>query len=83
MAVTRTKEVTVADAWGNDVGGVTVEIRGRKVHLSTEEAFAFAHDVVSAAVEAQQAAQAKFDAERSLAGYRDRMVLDDVEDVIR
>lgn len=83
MAVTRTKEVTVADAWGNDVGGVTVEVGKGRAHLTTEEAFAFAHDVVTAAVEAQRATRETFDAERSMAEYRDRMVLDDVEDVIR
>lgn len=82
MAVVRTKEVTLVEAWGNDEGGVTVALGKRRAHLTVEEAAAFALELGTAAADALRASQETFAAERSLAEYRDRMRLDDAEAVI-
>jgi hypothetical protein len=38
VGVTRTKTETIADAWADDFGGVSVEVRGTQVQLEVEEA---------------------------------------------
>lgn len=38
MGVTRTKTETIADAWADDFGGVSVEVRGVQVQLDVVEA---------------------------------------------
>ncbi|PZE23876.1 hypothetical protein [Curtobacterium sp. MCBD17_028] len=38
MGVTRTKTEIVADAWADDFGGVSVEVRGTQAQLEIAEA---------------------------------------------
>lgn len=55
MAITRTREVTVADAWANDEDGVTLEAGDARVALTVDEAHAYGQLVMQAALEASQA----------------------------
>lgn len=81
--ITRTTEVTVADAWANDDGEVTIEVSGNLVSLSIVEAATYALTVADAALDASRAQDEK-DAELAVQQMRDRMVasqsgLDDLE----
>ena len=49
MAITRTRDVTVADVWADDDGGVTLEVGEARTSLSVEEAEAFGREVTEAA----------------------------------
>jgi hypothetical protein len=71
-AVTRTKEVTLADAWANDEDGVTLEVEGTLVPVTIVEAAEFAVHLMGAAWEAAQSAADK-DAEIAIAQLRERM----------
>ncbi|MBF4603734.1 hypothetical protein [Curtobacterium sp. VKM Ac-2884] len=44
-AVTRTKTEVIADAWADDFGGVSVEVRGVQVQLETAEAAALRDEI--------------------------------------
>jgi len=55
MAITRTREVTVADAWANDEDGVTLEAGDGRATLTVDEAHAYGQQVIQAAFEAAQA----------------------------
>lgn len=54
MAIVRTREVAIADAWGNDEGGITLEVRGRKARVSIDEAEEFALGILNAATDQRQ-----------------------------
>ncbi len=72
MAITRTKEVTIADAWANDDGDVTLELKGRTAPVSIVEAAEFAAAVMGAAWDAA-VANAEKDGELAVQQMRDRM----------
>ncbi len=54
MAIVRTREVAIADAWGNDEGGITLEVRGRKARVSLDEAEEYALGILTAATDQRQ-----------------------------
>ncbi|ROS62185.1 hypothetical protein EDF38_1288 [Frigoribacterium sp. PhB160] len=54
MAITRTREVTVADAWADDEDGVTLEAGDGRATLTVDEAHAFGQQIIQAAFEAAQ-----------------------------
>jgi len=64
--------VTLADAWANDDGGVTIAIDGSAVDVSVVEAAEYATSVMDAAWEAAQA-NAEKDAEIAVQQMRERM----------
>lgn len=72
MAITRTKEITVADAWANDDGDVTLELDGSKTQVSVIEAVEYAVAVMDAAWQAA-AANAEKDGEIAVQQMRERM----------
>lgn len=74
-AIMRTQDVTVADAWANDDGGVSLEVEGKIVPVSPEEAIAFAVLLYAAAVDAAEAIDEKADAEQTIAELEDRVVI--------
>lgn len=73
--ITRTQDVTVADAWANDEGGVSVEVEGRIVSVTPEEAIGFALSLFAAAVDAAESEDEKVDAERVIAELEDRVTI--------
>jgi len=54
MPITRTREVEVADAYGDDIGGVTVVVEGGHQSLTPEEADELGQALMHAALEARQ-----------------------------
>jgi hypothetical protein len=54
MAIVRMREVAIADAWGNDEGGVTLEVRGKKARVSIDEAEEHAFAILTAANDQRQ-----------------------------
>ncbi len=75
MAITRTKEITLADAWGNDDGEVSVEVAEQVVSLTVVEAVEFAVHVMDAAWETAQA-NAEKDGQLVVEQMRERMARD-------
>jgi hypothetical protein len=57
MPITRTREVEVADAYGDDDGGVTVLVEGGRQALTPEEADELGQTLMQAALEARQTAR--------------------------
>jgi len=55
MAITRTTETTVADAWADDEGGVTLEVTDGRASLTADEAHAYGQLVMQAGLDAAQA----------------------------
>lgn len=72
MGIVRTQDVTVADAWANDDGGVSLEVEGRIVPVTPEEAIAFAVLLYAVAVDAADAIDEKADAEQTIDEFMDR-----------
>lgn len=72
MAITRTKEITLADAWGNDDGEVSVEVAEQVVSLTVVEAAEFAVHVMDAAWEAA-VTNAEKDGEIAVQQMRERL----------
>lgn len=54
MAIVRTREVAIADAWANNEDGITLEVRGKRARVSIEEAEEHAFAILNAAVEQRQ-----------------------------
>lgn len=54
MAIVRAREVTIADAWGNDEGGITLEVRGKRARVSIDEAEEYALGILNAATDQRQ-----------------------------
>lgn len=54
MPITRTREVEVADAYGDDDGGVTVLVEGGRQALTPDEADELGQTLMQAALEARQ-----------------------------
>lgn len=73
--ITRTQDVTVADAWANDDGGVSLEVEGHVIPVSPEEAIAFALALFAAAVDAAESEDEKSDAEQTIAELEDRVTI--------
>ena len=53
--VVRTVEKTIADAWADDEGGVTLEVTDGRASLTADEAHAYGQLVMQAGLEAAQA----------------------------
>lgn len=70
MGITRTR--TVADAWANDDGGVTIEVDGSAVAVTVVEAAEYASTVMNAAWEAAQS-NAEKDGFLAVEQMRERM----------
>lgn len=53
--VVRTVETTIADAWADDEGGVTLEVTEGRASLTPDEAHAYGQLVMQAGLDAAQA----------------------------
>lgn len=59
MAITRSRETTLADVWGNDDDGITLEVRGKRARVSIDEAEEHAFAILTAANDQRQTIQAR------------------------
>jgi hypothetical protein len=59
MPITRTRETTLADVWGNDEDGITLEVRGKRARVSIDEAEEHAFAILTAATEQRQTIRAR------------------------
>jgi hypothetical protein len=59
MGITRTRDVEIADAWGDDDGGVTVTVDGGRQSLSIDEAEEYGRALFAAALDARDTLRAQ------------------------